>query len=72
MREYEIGVPLNIRHRQERNQNDDDAARGPVDADLVNQIKVFRSEDVNQHTNQHDRPEHQHRLPLIRHKVLIP
>lgn len=65
-------VATSVRHSQQRDHDDDHAAPRPVYTDLVDQVKVFGTKDIDTHANQHDGPEHQDGLVLVRHKVFFP
>lgn len=65
MREDKLAAPVCLCHAQQDNHDDDDTGRGPVDADLINKVKILGAEDVDAHANQHDGPEAKHGLVCI-------
>jgi hypothetical protein len=46
MSKDELCIPSIIRHNEDRDNNDDDGGRSPVNAYLVDQFKIFGTEDI--------------------------
>lgn len=72
VRKHKLRIALRVRHAQQHHKDNNHTTRRPVNANLINKIQIPCAKNIREHANHHNSPEHQHRLPLIRHKVLIP
>jgi hypothetical protein len=72
MSENKLCTPAVIRLHENRDDNDDDGCRSPVDADLVDQIQVLSTRHIYRESDEHHSPKHENHLPLLGNKVLVP
>lgn len=60
-----------VGHGEQRDEDDDDARAGPVDADLIDEIQVARAKRVDEGAHEHNRPKDEHGVPRLNHVRLV-
>ena len=72
MGKHKLSAPVVISHAEQDDHDYDDTGTSPVDADFVDQVQVFGTEDVNGHAHQHNSPEGKDSLPCVRRPIIAP
>lgn len=64
--------PAVMTYAEDSNHDDDHACRCPVDAELVDEVKVFGTEGVDEEADERDSPEGEDGLPGVRGPTFSP